>query len=227
MSEKFPALQGVGDENLDQEDSTQSDFLSREKQLLGDEFATDKDADLIKQAQDDEEEDDEEVRNFENQFPDVNGENQHAEAEQDDDEYDDFKGEKGAESNTFQHSSQILNKEDSIPLKEWKERRDLEISKRDEIAKAKAADIKKKAQQGIDDFYESYNNKKQVGIENTRKRETEFLEKRDKFIEKGTIWSRSVELLELKSDKKDDDRFKQLLLKLSKDENAPGAAGYQ
>lgn len=221
MSEKFPELDDVVDA-----DGGASDFLAREKELLGDEFATDKDAELLQAARDAGDED-EEVRKFESEFPDVTGELQVPVV--DDAEDDDFlEGQTNFNQPTFTSSfnSLSLNLEDSQAVKEWKERRDLEISKRDEIASAKAEDLKKEAEKSIDDFYENYNKKKEVGIEKTRKEEADFIDKRDSFVSSGTVWSRVVDLLLLKQDKRDTDRFKQLLIKLGKNENAPGAAGY-
>lgn len=220
MSDKFPELDN---EVINPEESS-SDFLSREKELLGDEFATDKDAELLKEAADDEDDD---LKKFENEFPDVNGDSHKAVI--DDDDEDDFQeGQSNFQQQQFNSTfkSLSLDPEESEALKEWKQRRDLEISKRDEIAESKAADLKKEAQQSIDDFYDNYNNKKQVGIEKTRKEEADFIDKRDKFVSGGTVWSRVVDLLQLKEEKRDTDRFKQLLLKLSKKEDAPGAAGY-
>ncbi|KGK34279.1 hypothetical protein JL09_g6572, partial [Pichia kudriavzevii] len=90
-----------------------------------------------------------------------------------------------------------LDLNESEHIKEWKKTRDLEISKRDEIAARKLEEIKKEAEKAIDDFYENYNNKKDDAIAETKKEEKAFLEKREKFLEKGTTWDRVVELLKL------------------------------
>ena len=74
MSEKFPPLE---DQNIDftpndkKDDDT--DFLKREAEILGDEFKTEQDDILETEASP--AKDDDEIRDFEEQFPDINSAN--------------------------------------------------------------------------------------------------------------------------------------------------------
>ncbi|GMF08425.1 unnamed protein product [[Candida] boidinii] len=227
MADKFPEINDIptGEES----NTAEGDFLSREKELLGDEFATAEDNDVLKA---DDEEDDE-FEDFKSQYPDVAGQDEQLKQAKEDEEI-------AKESVTGSVTSGVANEfakldlNQSEHIKEWKERRNLEISKRDEIANRKLNEIKEKAKQNIDDFYENYNNKKDVAINQTKKEEDEFLAKRDSFLERGTVWDRSIELLNLNKNSKsidpenlrDKTKFKDLLLALKGKENVPGAAGY-
>ena len=227
MADKFPEINDIptGEES----NTAEGDFLSREKELLGDEFATAEDNDVLKA---DDEEDDE-FEDFKSQYPDVAGQDEQLKQEKEDEEI-------AKESVTGSVTSGVANEfakldlNQSEHIKEWKERRNLEISKRDEIANKKLNEIKDKAKQNIDDFYENYNNKKDVAINQTKKEEDEFLTKRDSFLERGTVWDRSIELLNLNKNSKsidpenlrDKTKFKDLLLALKGKESVPGAAGY-
>ena len=67
MADKFPALDSIDNEvptNDSTEDVGESDFLSREKELLGDEFKTEDDKDALEGS-------DDEINDFKEQFPDV------------------------------------------------------------------------------------------------------------------------------------------------------------
>ncbi|OWB56868.1 hypothetical protein B5S28_g2783 [[Candida] boidinii] len=229
MADKFPEINDIptGEES----NTAEGDFLSREKELLGDEFATADDKNALKI--DDNEEDDDEFEEFKSQYPDVSGQDEQLKQEKEDEEI-------AKESISNSITSGVTNEfakldlNQSEHIKEWKERRNLEISKRDEIANKKLNEIKDKAKQNIDDFYENYNNKKDVAINQTKKEEDEFLTKRDSFLERGTVWDRSIELLNLNKNSKsidpenlrDKTKFKDLLLALKGKESVPGAAGY-
>ncbi|GME94897.1 unnamed protein product [[Candida] boidinii] len=67
MADKFPEINDIptGEES----NTAEGDFLSREKELLGDEFATADDKNALKI--DDNEEDDDEFEEFKSQYPDV------------------------------------------------------------------------------------------------------------------------------------------------------------
>ena len=49
-------------------------------------------------------------------------------------------------------------------IREWRERRELQIQHRDEVSAERKAKTVQDAQQNIDDFYENYNNKKEKEI---------------------------------------------------------------
>lgn len=214
MAEKYPEIDvEANDQELG------GDFLSRESELLGDEFKTDQDKDVLEES-----EGDDEINEFKEQFPEVEGSSKAvAQQEAEDDDDDEFEGFDSAPSATKDLSL-------SEPLKEWKERRDLEIEEREKANSKKKEDIISKAQQSIDDFYDNYNNKRELHAKDVLKEQDEFLEKRDKFLSRGTLWDRVNELVsevgELPEDNRDKSRFKGLLNKLKGKENVPGAGGY-
>lgn len=219
MADKFPEIDIAADE-----DYSNSDFLTREKEALGDEFVSEADQQIAQEPVNDE---DEEFEEFKSQFPEVG-----------DSEVNEVNGAVKGESVHHEEAQSIpdqfmnLNLEESEHIKEWKRTRDLEISKRDEIAARKLEEIKKEAEKAIDDFYENYNNKKEDAIAETKKEEKLFIEKRDKFLEDGTTWDRVVDLLGLDKNSdaidaenhRDKTRFRDLLLALKGKSNVPGAS---
>lgn len=212
MADKFPELDiDAGEQELD------GDFFSREQELLGDEFKTEQDRDVLAES-------DTEIQDFKEQFPEVEESNGYsapaAEPEEEEDEFEDFGS---APSVTNDLSS-------SEPLKEWQQRRNLEIEEREKASSKRKAEIVAAAEQSIDDFYDNYNNKKEQHAKEVLKEEETFLEKRDGFLKKGTLWDRVNELVsevgDLPEDDRDKSRFKGLLTKLKGKENVPGAGGY-
>ncbi|ODV78981.1 uncharacterized protein CANTADRAFT_90135 [Suhomyces tanzawaensis NRRL Y-17324] len=214
MADKFPALDS---ENLETEDLGSSDFLSRESELVGDEFKTEQDQEILAESDDD-------INDFKEQFPEVeeagpSGQNQHAHESEEDEQFEGF----GNSTTQFDGESKHLS--------EWKERRDLEISKREEANSKKKKDVVQKAQQTIDDFYDNYNNKKEQHSKEVLKEQEQYLEKRDGFLKRGTLWDRVNELVTEVGDlpeneDRDKSRFTELLKKLKGKEKAPGAGGY-
>lgn len=117
-------------------------------------------------------------------------------------------------------------------LREWRERRDMQIQHRDEVSAEKKAETVKAAQQNIDEFYENYNNRKDKGIAQTRKEEEEFLKNREDTTSGGTSWERIAKLVDLSgkgatggASGTQKAKMRELLLSLRKDEKAPGASG--
>lgn len=220
MADKFPEINDVA---VDNAAATESDFLSREKEALGDEFTTDGDADILKQANGEANDEDDEFDDFKSQFPEVGSPADDAVVQQE--EY--------AEEPTSPIVNKFsnLNLDESEHIKEWKAARDLEISKRDEIAERKLRDIKAEAEKAIDDFYDNYNNKKDDAIAETRKEAEKFMEKRDTFLDNGTVWDRVIDLLNLDQNSdaidaanfRDKTKFRDLLLALKGKESVPGA----
>lgn len=191
MADKFPEIDDVEV----QQDDVGEDFLSREKEILGD------DAEQFKTEQDDEylnEDKDDELKKFEQQFPDV-GESEQDESAKQDEAQDDEE---------FSEPAFNPPKTESDAVKEWRDRYNLEISKRDEADEKKAKETKEAAEKQLDDFYDDYNNKKETDIEKARNAEKEFLDKRDEFFSKGDVWSRA---LDLTKEVKGNERFKELL----------------
>lgn len=118
-------------------------------------------------------------------------------------------------------------------IREWRERRDLAIQHRDEVSHERKAQTMEEARQNIDDFYDNYNNKKEKEIAKTRREAEEFLANRDDTTAGGTSWERIAKLVDLSgkgvkggASGSEKQRFRELLLSLRKDENAPGATGY-
>ena len=93
----------------------------------------------------------------------------------------------------------------------------------------------KAAQESIDEFYENYNNKKEKSLAQTRKEAEEFLAKREDTTSGGTSWERIAKLVDVRGggskaglggQLEGKEKFKELLVGLMKDENAPGGKGY-
>lgn len=217
MSDKYPALDN---EEIVADDGISSDFLSREKELVGDEFKTDQDQDVLAESDDD-------INEFKEQFPEVGEtEPQVPEPVAPEDEEEEFEGFESA-----RNPNETLLKGESQHLKDWKQRRDLEIEERENVNKKKKEDLVQKAQQTIDDFYDNYNNKREQHSAEVLKEQEEFLSNRDDFLKRGTLWDRVNELVTEIGDVPGDDardktRFKGLLSKLKGKENVPGAGGY-
>ena len=124
------------------------------------------------------------------------------------------------------------SEEEPVAVREWRERRDQQIQARDERSASKKAETVKAAQEAIDEFYETYNNRKDKQIGQTRKEAEEFLQKREDTTSGGTSWERIAKLVDLSgkgsaggASGTSKARMRELLLSLRKDENAPGAQG--
>lgn len=207
MAEKYPEL------DVDAGD-VDGDFLAREQEILGDEFKTDQDKDVLQDS-------DDEIQEFKDQFPEVDG-TEAAEQQVEEEEDDEFEG--------FGSAPPTTSLSESEHLAGWKKTRDLEIAEREKANAKKKEDIVNTAQQSIDDFYDNYNNKKDQHSKAVAQEQADFLEKRDGFLKRGTLWDRVGELVagvgELPEDERDKSRFKGLLTKLKGNENVPGAGGY-
>lgn len=136
-----------------------------------------------------------------------------------------------AEEDGLENETKKLSLEDSVAIKEWKQRQRLEIERRDEVSESKKNETREKAKRAIDDFYEDYNTKKDDIIAKTQEEEKNFLAERDENVGVGSVWDQAAKLIDT-SDAglgggRDKSRFKELLLSLKGDPNAPGAAGYQ
>lgn len=213
MADKFPALDQEFNDAAATE--TDTDFLAREQELLGNEFQTANDKEGIVESEDDE------INDFKEQYPEVGDEPEPvANGNEQEEEFEGF-------------GNQVSNSADtsgvSKHLEEWKERRDLEISERETANSKKKEEIVNKARETIDDFYDNYNSKKEKHSKDVLKEQEDFLEKRDGFLKRGTLWDRVNELVGEVGEvggEKDKTRFKGLLTKLKGNENVPGAGGY-
>ena len=129
-------------------------------------------------------------------------------------------------------SNYAQQEEEPQVIREWRERRDMALQHRAEVAAEKKEKTVKAAQTSIDEFYENYNNKKDKTIAQTRKEADEFLANRDDTTAGGTSWERIAKLVDLSGKGAKGgaagtgkEKFRELLMNLRKDEKAPGASG--
>ena len=115
---------------------------------------------------------------------------------------------------------------------EWRTKRDEELSRRAAVSSEKKAATISKAQEDIDDYYESYNKRTDKAKERTRTEAEEFLASREDTAAGGTSWERIAKLVDISgkgikggASGSGKERFRELLLDLKKDEHAPGASG--
>jgi predicted NACHT family NTPase len=108
----------------------------------------------------------------------------------------------------------------------------LALADRSEKSQQKKEETVKAAQESVDDFYENYNSKKEKTIAQTRREADEFLAKREDTSSGGTSWERIAKLVDLSGKGAKGgaagtgkERFRELLIGLKKDENAPGSTG--
>ncbi|KAF7196335.1 Clathrin light chain [Pseudocercospora fuligena] len=245
MADRFPSLEefdegkteATGASALDGVDEP-SDFLARERAALGDDaemFTTSAD-NAATVADVDEDDDDllggggggsapangDMMGDFESSFPAVDTSNEAVAPG----------GTITGSTAPFQAPSYHEYEAEPDVVREWRERRDLQIQHRDEVSASKKAETVKAAQEAIDEFYENYNNKKEKQIAQTRREAEEFLKSREDTTAGGTSWERIAKLVDLSgkgttggaagSGKA---KMRELLISLRKDEKAPGASG--
>ncbi|KAK4657359.1 Clathrin light chain [Podospora pseudocomata] len=240
MADRFPSLEdfdsgaqtGVQDAS---EVPTTSNFLEREKAILGDDanqFATVEDAGF--------DEDDDDLLGggisatgnnsaaFDSQFPDITS------------PIEGLTPPAGTTTITGPsvsynsgYNAYAQEEEEPQVIKEWREKRDAGNAKRAEQFAQQRAETVKEAQQNIDDFYENYNNKKEKTIAQSRKEAEEFLASREDTTSGGTSWERIAKIVDVSgkgakggASGSGKERFRELLVSLRKDEKAPGAEGY-
>lgn len=235
MAEKFPALDPSEDIQdqvttlVDNHDET--DFLKREAEVLGDEFKTEQDADLLGDTvnNNQEEADEEEFDEFTSNSNNTNNDTTVNEASviQEQNNQDNL-----IEDDTLPNSNETnskVNDDAERIISEWKQARESEIAKRDERESKEKTDLQNEAITYIDEFYENYNKKKQEGIEATQNAAKEFLAKRDQFFQQEgtTTWDRALQLINEDDaavvNGRDRSKFKEILQKLKGKVNAPGA----
>lgn len=117
-------------------------------------------------------------------------------------------------------------------LSEWREKRDSEIARRAEVSAEKKDNTVKKAQEDIDDFYVSYNNKADKNRSHARAEAEQFLANREDTSAGGTSWERIAKLVDVSgkgsaggASGSGKERFRELLIDLRKDQEAPGSSG--
>ena len=129
----------------------------------------------------------------------------------------------------------VSNKQLTCPLqfnREWREKRDADVARRSEISNEKKEATIKKAREDIDDFYVSYNNKADKFRNQTRADAEQFLANREDTSAGGTSWERIAKLVDVSgkgtrggASGSGKERFRELLIDLKKDQNAPGVSG--
>ncbi|KAG9651222.1 clathrin light chain, partial [Aureobasidium melanogenum] len=243
MADKFPSVEDLDsgligdttDNNIDSGMTDEpSDFLARERALLGDDAdqfatpadnaATADDDDLLGGGQSHQAPADHDMGGFESSFPAIDTSNEGVAPG----------GTITGSTLPYQpkHASYEDESEPDV-IREWRERRDMALQHRDEVSQNKKEETIKAAHQAIDDFYENYNNKKDKTVAQTRKEAEEFLKSREDTTAGGTSWDRVSKLVDLSGKGTSGGaqgsakaKFRELLLNLRKDENAPGASGY-
>ncbi|KAJ5745196.1 Clathrin light chain, partial [Penicillium odoratum] len=130
----------------------------------------------------------------------------------------------------YQSPPQAEDEGDAV--REWREKRDAEIARRAQVSAEKKDSTVKKAQEDIDDFYVSYNNKADKHRAQTKAEAEQFLANREDTSAGGTSWERIAKLVDVSgkgnaggASGSGKERFRELLIDLRKDQEAPGASG--
>ncbi|KAM7214926.1 clathrin light chain [Rhypophila decipiens] len=236
MADRFPSLEDFDSgaqtdiKDVSEAPST-SNFLEREKAILGDDanqFASVEDAGF--------DDDDDDLlgggmatsggdSTFESQFPDITSPNEGITS-------GGITGPSVSYNSGFAATA-VTEEDEPEVIKQWREKRDAQNAKRADQFAAQRAETVNEARQNIDDFYENYNNKKEKMITQTRKEAEQFLANREDTTSGGTSWERISKIVDVsgKGAKggaagSGKERFRELLTSLRKDEKAPGADGY-
>ncbi|SCU85957.1 LADA_0D11122g1_1 [Lachancea dasiensis] len=211
MAEKFPPLEN---ENFDSElapEQEETDFLKREAELLGDEFKTEQDSEFLQ----DESNGDDDFGNFE-EVP-APSEGAPAGSGQADMLVNDLPEERNA------HPSS-----ESEAVSHWKENRVREIDEKDAAQKNAKTKLQEEAAKHMDDFYDTYNRKKEQQLKSSRDEAEKFTKEKDGFFsQSNTTWDRVLQLINVDDadlvNGRDRSKFKELLIKLKGNTSAPGA----
>ncbi|KKZ59978.1 hypothetical protein EMCG_00820 [[Emmonsia] crescens] len=248
MADRFPSLDDFSAGTNGSPGGTAAegdDFLTRERALLGDDadqFATPNDQLQTSATVEDAAEDDmlgggggndyqpgdsegaDIMGGFESSFPALESQNEQVAPG----------GTITGTSSAFQPSYSTYKQPDEEPeaVREWRLKRDEELTRRSAASAERKASTIAKAQQDIDDYYESYNKRTDRAKERTRKEAEEFLENREDTAAGGTSWERIAKLVDVSgkglkggASGSGKERFRELLVELKKDQAAPGAAG--
>ncbi|KAH6668765.1 clathrin light chain [Halenospora varia] len=233
MADRFPSLEDFDSGAQTIETSGGDDFLTREKALLGDDanqFSTSNDNAAFVEDDDDDllggGGGNEEVTEFESSFPAIDSNNEGVAPG------GTITGSNAPYQSNY-YAPRAEEEEEPEVIKQWRERRDLQLQSREEKSEERKAETIKAAQTNIDDFYENYNSKKEKAINQTRREADEFMEGREDTSAGGTSWERIAKLVDLSgkgvkggASGTGKEKFRELLLSLRKDEKAPGATGY-
>ncbi|BCR83331.1 clathrin light chain CLC1 [Aspergillus chevalieri] len=240
MADRFPSLDEFSagqTEPVETNGADADDFLARERAVLGEDaeqFATAQDHvaegqdagdDLLGESAPAASAAPEEISGFESSFPAIETQNEQVAPG------GTITG-TGAPFPPTGYSSYQAPEEEAEPIKEWRERRDADVARRAEVSNEKKEANVKKAREDIDDFYVSYNNKADKLRAQTRADAEQFLANREDTSAGGTSWERIAKLVDVSgkgtrggASGSGKERFRELLLDLRKDQNAPGVSG--
>ncbi|KAL4739592.1 clathrin light chain [Aspergillus similis] len=239
MADRFPSLEDFSagqTQAIETNGTDENDFLARERALLGDDadqFATAQDVtstdvnndELLGAPEEAQAGAGPEISGFESSFPAIDTQNEQVAPG------GTITG-TGAPFPPTGYSSYQAPEEEAEPVREWRERRDADIARRAELSNEKKEATIKKAQEDIDDFYVSYNNKADKLRAQTAAEAEQFLANREDTSSGGTSWERIAKLVDVSgkgtrggASGSGKERFRELLLSLKKDEKAPGASG--
>ncbi|CBF86080.1 hypothetical protein AN2050.2 [Aspergillus nidulans FGSC A4] len=239
MADRFPSLDDFSagqTQAIETSGTDENDFLARERALLGDDadqFATAQDVtstdvnndELLGGPEEAQAGAGPEISGFESSFPAIDTQNEQVAPG------GTITG-TGAPFPPTGYSSYQAPEEEAEPVREWRERRDADIARRAELSNEKKEATIKKAQEDIDDFYVSYNNKADKLRAQTAAEAEQFLANREDTSSGGTSWERIAKLVDVSgkgtrggASGSGKERFRELLLSLKKDERAPGASG--
>ncbi|AMD22165.1 HGL175Wp [Eremothecium sinecaudum] len=140
---------------------------------------------------------------------------------------DDAFSDVGSEDRYVASDSSSVAEESKEIMNNWKKRRELEIEERDRVEEEAKRKLQEEAEQHINDFYDVYNKKKQHQLEQSKAEAEQFLKEREEFFNQdNTLWDRVLQLINVDDadqiGDRDRSKFKEILLKLQGDKNAPG-----
>ncbi|KAJ5911223.1 Clathrin light chain [Penicillium subrubescens] len=238
MADRFPSLEDFSEgqtEVVEKNSASEDDFLARERAALGedaDQFATPQDHIAAVGSGDDllgggDDTPAEELGQFESSFPSVETQAQN---------------ERVAPGGTITGTGSPFpatgsasledDEEEPEPIRLWREKRDAELARRAEISQEKKEATLRKAKQDIDDFYVAYNNKIDKQKAQARAEAEQFLASREDTSAGGTSWERIAKLVDVSGkgsaggdSSSGKHRFREMLVDLRKDKDAPGASG--
>ncbi|KAJ5272754.1 Clathrin light chain [Penicillium angulare] len=240
MADRFPSLEDFSEgqtEVVEAQGADHDDFLARERAALGDDadqFATSNDHTAANEGGNGD--DDllgggdgtpaEEIGQFESSFPSIGTQAQNEQVAPG----GTITGSGSPFPSTGYQNTQPEDEGDAI--REWRAKRDAEIARRAEVSNEKKESTVKKAQEDIDDFYVSYNNKADKHRAQTKAEADQFLANREDTSAGGTSWERIAKLVDVSgkgnvggASGSGKERFRELLIDLRKDQEAPGASG--
>lgn len=190
-----------------------TEFLQREQELMGDEFKTEQDNELL----------------FDQDLEPEEEEEQQQQQQEHVDHHEDTVVEESSPVNkdTSVNEASVMNSQADQIVSEWKSKFEQDILERDKKTQSEKEELQKSAMQFIDEFYDHYNSTKQDKLQKTKLQNDKFIEERDSFLQQdNTIWDRAIQLINLDDSDvvggRDRSKFKQILLKLKGNTNAPG-----